>query len=269
MAIVLNKETSSKRIADTLTIAGIKIHNVTSEQAISTIIGWVENGNTPRYVVTPNVDHIVKLQHDEEFRTIYQNADLVLADGMPLIWAAKFLGSSLCERVTGSDLFMKLCAVAAKRKYRLYFLGGNPGDAVKAKEVLIQRNPGLTVEGCYCPPFGFEKDENENNKIVELIKTAKPDVLFVGLGAPKQEKWIYKHYRKIEVPVTIGVGVSFSFAAGTIKRAPVWMQKAGLEWSWRLMMEPRRLWRRYLIGNSLFVYWLIKEKFHSQREDQK
>jgi len=260
MAIVLNKETSSRRIAETVTIAGIKIHNVTSEQAISTIMGWIENGNTPRYAVTPNVDHIVKLKRDKEFQTIYQNADLVLADGMPLIWAAKFLGSPLCERVTGSDLFMKLCAVAAERKYKLYFLGGNPGDAEKAKEVLIQRNPGLIVEGCYCPPFGFEKDENENKKIVELIKIAKPDLLFVGLGAPKQEKWIYKNYQKTEVPVTIGIGVSFAFAAGTIKRAPVWMQKTGLEWSWRLMMEPKRLWKRYLVDDMKFFWLVLKHK---------
>jgi N-acetylglucosaminyldiphosphoundecaprenol N-acetyl-beta-D-mannosaminyltransferase len=260
MAIMLNKKTSSKRIAETVTIAGIKIHNVTSYQAISTIMGWIENGNTPRYVVTPNVDHIVKLQHDKEFQTIYQNADLVLADGMPLIWAAKFLGNPLCERVAGSDLFIKLCTVAAKSKYRLYFLGGNPGDAEKAKEALIQRNPGLTVEGCYCPPFGFEKDENENKKIVELIKTAKPDLLFVALGAPKQEKWIYEHYQEIRVPVTIGIGVGFSFAAGTIKRAPVWMQKAGLEWFWRLMMEPRRLWKRYLIDDMKFFRLVLKRK---------
>jgi exopolysaccharide biosynthesis WecB/TagA/CpsF family protein len=248
-------------MAKTVTIIRTKIDNITSDEAISTIIEWIESCDTPRYVVTPNVDHIVRLQHDNEFKKIYQDADLVLADGMPLVWAAKFLGTPLCEKVSGSDLFIKLCGIAARRKFRLFFLGGNPGDAVKAKEILVRQNPGLVVEGVYCPPFGFETDEQERKKIVELIKAANPDILFVGLGAPKQEKWIYEHYQKIRVPVTMGIGISFSFAAGTIKRAPVWMQKAGLEWFWRLMMEPRRLWKRYLIDDMKFFRLVLKHKF--------
>ena len=254
------KQNGIHQMAETVTITGTKIDNITSDEAISTIIEWIENCDTPRYVLTPNVDHIVRLQHDNEFKKIYENADLVLADGMPLVWAAKFLGTPLYEKVSGSDLFIKLCETAARRKFRLFFLGGNPGDAEKAKEILVRQNPGLVVEGYYCPPFGFETDEQERKKIVELIKAANPDILFVGLGAPKQEKWIYEHYQKIRVPVTMGIGISFSFAAGTIKRAPVWIQKAGLEWFWRMMMEPKRLWKRYLIDDMKFFGSVLKRK---------
>ncbi len=257
---MLKKQIDSKQKAKIVTIAGVSINNVASDEAISTIVGWIENHTAPRYVVTPNVDHIMRLQHDNEFKEIYQNADLVVADGMPLIWVSKYFGSALCERVTGSDLFPKLCVIAAERKYKLFFLGGDPGVAEKAKEVLVKQNQGLIVVGCYCPPFGFEKDENENKKIVEIIKMAKPDLLFVGLGAPKQEKWIFKHYKSMHVPVTIGIGISFSFAAGIVKRAPVWMQNAGLEWLWRLIMEPRRLWKRYLIDDMKFFWLVLKHK---------
>ena len=254
------KETGSEIMAETVTIAGTKIDNMTSDEAISTITKWMNDHDNPRYVVTSNVDHIVKLQNDSEFKKIYQDADLVLADGMPLVWAAKFLGTFLYERVCGSDLFIKLCEISARKKFRVFFLGGSPGDAKRAKEELTCRNPGLLVEGVYCPPFGFEKDKQENKKIVELIKAANADILFVGLGAPKQEKWIYEHYNEIKVPVSIGVGISFSFAAGTIKRAPVWMQKSGLEWLWRLMMEPRRLWKRYLVNDMMFFWLVLKQK---------
>jgi N-acetylglucosaminyldiphosphoundecaprenol N-acetyl-beta-D-mannosaminyltransferase len=244
----------------TVTIAGTRIDNTTLDETLSTIAEWIESRDTPRYVVTPNVDHIVKLQCDNEFRDVYRDADMVLADGMPLVWAARFFGTPLRGKISGSDLFMEICRVAASRKFRLFFLGGNPGDAERAKENLTRQNPGLLVVGCYCPPFGFETDELEKRKIVEAIKSADPDVLFVGLGAPKQEKWIYQFYQQVGVPVTIGVGVSFSFAAGTIKRAPIWMQKRGLEWFWRLMIEPRRLWRRYLVDDMKFFWLILRQK---------
>ncbi len=245
----------------TVTIAGTRIDNTTLEETLSTVAGWIESRDTPRYIVTPNVDHIVKLQCDNEFRDVYRDADMVLADGMPLLWAARFFGTPLRGKISGSDLFIEICKVAASRKFRLFFLGGNPGDAEKAKENLTRQNPGLLVVGCYCPPFGFERDQREKEKIIDVIKSAAPDVLFVGLGAPKQEKWIYEFYQQVAVPVTIGVGVSFSFAAGTVKRAPVWMQKRGLEWFWRLMMEPRRLWRRYLVEDMKFFWLVLRQRF--------
>jgi N-acetylglucosaminyldiphosphoundecaprenol N-acetyl-beta-D-mannosaminyltransferase len=202
----------------------------------------------------------MKLQNDAEFRQIYDNASLVLADGMPLIWASKFLGTSLKEKISGSDLFPKLCKVAAEKGYRLFFMGGRPGAALKAAEVLRDRYPDIQIVGTYSPPFGFENDREENDKIVRAIKNAKPDILFVGLGAPKQEKWIYKYRNDYQVPMSIGVGVSFEFVSGMVKRAPLWMQRVGLEWFWRLMMEPKRLWKRYLVDDPVFFWLVLKQK---------
>jgi exopolysaccharide biosynthesis WecB/TagA/CpsF family protein len=210
--------------------------------------------------VTPNVDHIIKLQKDEEFQQIYRDASLVLADGMPLLWAAKFLGTPLKEKISGSDLFPKLCTVAAEKGYKVFFLGGRQGAAQKAAEALKMKHNALQVVRCYSPAFGFENSENENKKIVGMIKEARPDILFVGLGAPKQEKWIYKYRNQYQVPVSIGIGVSFEFVAGMVKRAPFCMQKIGLEWFWRLMMEPKRLWKRYLVDDLKFFGLVFKQK---------
>ena len=188
--------------------------------------------------------------------SVYSKASLVVPDGIPLLWAAKFLGMPLKGRVNGTDLFEKLCEAAAANKYTLFFLGGRPGAAIGAAEILKQRHPGLQVAGAYSPPFGFENDEAENRKIIEMIKNSKPDILFVGLGAPKQEKWICAHKEEYRAPVSIGIGVSFELVSGMVKRAPLWMQRSGLEWFWRLMMEPKRLWRRYIVEVMRF-FWLL------------
>ena len=245
-------------------LCGITISNLVISDVEDKIDGLISRRNSPALIVTPNIDHIIKLQEDAEFREVYKHADLVLADGMPLLWAASFLGKPLKEKISGSDLFPKLCEVAAQKRWRLFFLGGREGAADKAAEVLTRRYPGLNVAGTYCPSFGFEKDDAENKKIVGLIRAVKPDILFVGLGAPKQEKWIYRHKDQYQVPVSIGIGVSFEFVAGMVKRAPVWMQKAGLEWFWRLMMEPGRLWKRYLIDDMYFFLLIVKQIFSAK-----
>lgn len=211
------------------------------------------------YIVTPNAAHIVLLQKDKEFKKIYRGASLVIPDGMSLLLGAKVLGRPLKERVSGSNLLPALCKVAAEKRYRLFFLGAGPGVVAKAAEILTQRNPELQIVGTYSPPFGFENDEEENKKIGQMIKEAKLDVLFVGLGAPKQEKWIWTYKDELGVPVFIAVGATFDFIAGTVKRAPKWMQKSGLEWFFRVCQEPRRLWKRYLIGNTIFLYLVLKE----------
>jgi N-acetylglucosaminyldiphosphoundecaprenol N-acetyl-beta-D-mannosaminyltransferase len=242
-------------------IANVMINNVSMVEALTIIEDMIENMSAAS-IVTPNVDHIVKLQKDEEFRSAYHDAALVLADGVPLLWAARFLGTPLKEKISGSDLFPKVCGVAAEKGYRLFFCGGREGAADTAKAVLETKYPGLKVVGTYCPPFGFEADEKENSKIIQLIKDVKPDILFVGLGAPKQEKWINKYEKQYQVPVSIGIGVSFEFVAGMVKRAPLWMQKIGLEWFWRIMMEPGRLWRRYLVDDMEFFGLVLKQKYN-------
>ena len=240
-------------------IAGVEIDNITMDQTLSFLEELIQKRKVS-YIVTPNVDHIIKLQRDLEFRKVYREAACVLPDGMPILWAGKFLGTPLKEKISGSDLVPRLCEIAAQKGYRLFFLGGRPGAADKAKERLSKRLPSLNVAGVYSPPFGFEKNDEENEKIAKMIKENAPDILLVGLGAPKQEKWIYQHYKKLEIPISMGVGVTFEFVAGMVKRAPYWMQTSGLEWFWRLMMEPRRLWKRYLVEDMQFFRLIVAQK---------
>ena len=247
-----------------VTICGVRIDNVTMEGTLDAIECLIKS-RQPAYVVTPNADHMVKLQKDEEFRRIYEGASLVLADGMPILWAGLFLGTPLAEKVSGSDLVPKLCRRAAEKNFTLFFLGGREGAAARAKEVLEKKYPGLCVVGTYSPPVGFEKDAAESRKIEEMIRAAAPDVLLVGLGAPKQEKWISKNHQALAVPVSVGVGVTFEFIAGMVKRAPRWMQATGLEWSWRLLMEPKRLWKRYLVDDTAFFWFVFRQKLSRRK----
>jgi len=240
-------------------ICGVRIHNLTMNETLARIGRMVARGK-PSYVFTPNVDHIVQLQRDTAFRAAYAEAALVVPDGFPLLWAANFLGTPLKERVSGSDLVPSECAVAAERGYRLFFLGGRPGSAETAKKRLERIHPGIRIAGVYCPPYGFEKDAAENARIVEIVRNASPDILFVGLGSPKQELWIHRHYRQLEVPVSIGVGATFEFLAGVVRRAPAAMQHAGLEWLWRLGCEPRRLWKRYLVDDMQFFGLVLRQR---------
>jgi exopolysaccharide biosynthesis WecB/TagA/CpsF family protein len=241
-------------------ICNIEIDNIQMVDVFKASERFLTDGNN-HYIVTPNVDHIVKLQTDVEFRAIYKNADLVLADGMPLIWASIFLGAPLKEKISGSDLFPELCAWCARKGYRPFFLGGRPGAAQRSAEILKAEIPDLEVAGCYAPPYGFHKIPRQNDRTINIIRRAEPDILFVGLGTPKQEKWMVSQIKELNVPLSIGIGASFDFKAGMVKRAPLWMQKNGLEWFWRLLMEPGRMWRRYLVDDMNFFSLVLKQKF--------
>ncbi len=243
----------------TIDLLGIRIHNISLEEAVNHIVELSKN-KVFSYTVTPNVDHLVKLQRDASFRRIYQETDLAVADGVPLLWAARFLGTPLKGRVNGTDLFEQMVARAAETGESVFLLGGEESSAEKAAARLRERHPDLQIAGWYCPPFGFERDPEENNKILQLIRDARPTYLFVGLGAPKQENWIAEHGAATGARHAIGIGVSFSFVAGTIRRSPQWMQRSGLEWLWRLGAEPKRLWRRYLIDDPRFFWLIIKQK---------
>jgi len=246
-------------ISRRVNVCNIQIDNVTIQEAIEYIDGLAQD-RRPSFVVTPNVDHIVRYNKDIEFAEIYKKAHLVVADGMPLIWGAKFLGTPLKAKVSGSDLFPEACQLFEKNTRKIFFLGGRPKAAEGAKLKLLGKFPKLRIVGCYCPPIGFEKDAVELKKISQMIMDAGPDILFVGLGSPKQEKWIYDNYLSLNVPVSIGIGVTFEFIAGMVQRAPVWMQKVGFEWFWRLMMEPGRLWKRYLIDDLSFFRLILIQK---------
>lgn len=241
-------------------LCGVGVDTYSFDEVVERITDHVSSSQKPEYVVTPNAQHIVVLQKDNHFRKIYQDAFLSVPDGVPLLWAAKFLGKSLNGRVNGTDLFERLCEVAAEKKLRIFLLGGRPGAAERASQILTNRHPGLTVSGFYCPPYGFESDPNELAKIEDALRLTKPDILFVGLGAPKQEYWIYENYEKLNIPISLGIGVSFELVSGMVQRAPVWMQNTGLEWLFRLFAEPQRLWKRYLVGNTVFLWLVLKQK---------
>jgi exopolysaccharide biosynthesis WecB/TagA/CpsF family protein len=240
----------SPRYPEKVQIGHACIDNVTMSGAIMAIEMLIRR-RKPAIVVTPNVDHVVRLDRDPVFRSIYENAQLVLADGMPLLWAARLLKTPLRE-VSGSDLFPQFCRVAGEKGYRLFFLGGRPGAAEAAAAKFRRLFPRLEI-ATDCPPFGFEHDPEENGRVIRKVREFRPDVLFVGLGAPKQELWMHRHSDECQVPVSAGVGGSFEFESGLIRRAPRALQRIGLEWFWRLLAEPRRMYRRYLIEDPRFL----------------
>ncbi|MDJ0616373.1 MAG: WecB/TagA/CpsF family glycosyltransferase [Calothrix sp. MO_192.B10] len=242
-------------------ICNIQVDGYSFDEVVDLIADRAVSRNAPQYVVTPNAQHIVTLQRDAHFREIYRNAFLAVPDGVPLLWAAKLFNTPLSGRVNGTDLFEQLCKISAERGLKVFLLGGRPRAADKVMQVLKARHPSLNIVGTYCPPYGFESDSIELQKMNSAIVAAAPDILFVGLGAPKQEYWIYENYLKLGVPVSIGIGVSFELVAGMVKRAPRIMQKNGLEWFFRLIVEPKRLWERYLIGNTTFIWLVIRQKF--------
>lgn len=213
------------------------------------------------YILTCNVDHVIKLRKDDEFRQVYSDAGAVVADGMPIIWASKLLRKSLKEKVSGSDLFHKLGEAFQERNYKIFLLGAAHGVLEKAVHNLQQSFPRINIVGRYSPSYGFEKNEEENRRIVGMLIESQPDIVFVGVGAPKQEKWIYQYYETYRAPISIGVGATFDFLSGSVKRAPDFMQKTGFEWFWRLAQEPRRLWKRYLIDDMKFLFLLCREMF--------
>lgn len=241
-------------------ICGTGVDRYSFDEVVEIIIQHALTSSNPEYVVTPNAHHILMLQKDRDFQKIYHGAFLSVPDGVPLLWAARFLGTPLRGRVNGTDLFERLCAVASEMDLKVFLLGGRPGAAEKAKDTLKSRYPGLKIVGTYCPPYGFESDAEELARINSRIQAAAPHILFVGLGAPKQEKWIYANYQTSGVPISVGIGVSFELVSDMVRRAPVVMQKMGLEWLFRLLVEPRRLWQRYIIGNPLFIWLVLKQR---------
>ena len=224
-------------------IYGVPFHNVTPEEAIDWIIARARAGH-PAQVVTANLDVITQAWSDPELHQILLNADLVLADGFPVVKLSPFFGPRLKARVTGSDLTPLLAERVASEGLRLYGLGSAAGVAEKSMQILKKRHPALNVVGSYSPPF-LPLKEMDHAEILQRLETARPDILLVGLGVPKQEKFIHMHLRKWSVPVAIGVGASLDFIAGEQCRAPRWVQHLNLEWFWRLCCDPRRLFRRY------------------------
>jgi N-acetylglucosaminyldiphosphoundecaprenol N-acetyl-beta-D-mannosaminyltransferase len=216
-------------------------------------------------VITPNLDQLRLYRRHPELRAMYEDAGLVLADGMPLVWASRIAKTPLPERVAGSTLLLTLSEAAAENGLSIFLLGGNAGAAELAGKELVRRFPALQMAGTYFPPFGFEKNDAEVQKIRQAIGAAKPRIVFVGIGFPKQEHLITDLRAAFPEVWFLGIGISFSFVAGQVRRAPLWMQKCGLEWLHRLYQEPGRLFSRYILHDLPFsvrlMAWAIGKRF--------
>lgn len=243
-----------------------KVHALTLEQACVVIFRWINrSGESCRFVVTPNVDHILQLQSNEELRAAYRAASMVVADGWPIVMTSRFLRSPLPERVAGSDLVPALMSRwSGQRALRVFLLGAAPGVAETAAASISARYGEVNICGTYSPPLGFEQSEVENEQTIRNVNACTPDVLVVGLGAPKQEIWLHRFACRLNTKVAIAAGGTIDFFAGVQRRAPVWMQRCGMEWFHRLIMDPRRLGKRYLRNAMLFPK-LIAEEYAKNR----
>jgi N-acetylglucosaminyldiphosphoundecaprenol N-acetyl-beta-D-mannosaminyltransferase len=237
-------------------LRGIRIHAVTEAQSVRYVLDSLADGRGG-WVVTPNLDHLRRLSTDRKLRALYSHATLVVPDGMPLIWAARLQGTPLPERVAGSSLITSLSDGAAREGRSIFLLGGDPGTADGAAKVLRGNFPGITIAGTHCPPLGFEQDQNRLNEVIDLLQKARPDIVYVALGSPKQEWLIGQLKGYLPRAWWLGIGISFSFVSGHVRRAPHWMQRAGLEWVHRLCQEPRRLAKRYLVQGLPFAGSLL------------
>ncbi len=236
-------------------ILGVNVSTTNLEQAVSSIFVWIEN-KTETFICVTNVHVIMECKRDQKLKHILNHAGMVTPDGMPLVWLCRLHGYKNTQRVYGPDLLLAACERSLSTGWQHYFYGGAPGVAEKLIENLKQRFPALQIAGCDPPPFRPLTLE-EDQAAVEKINSSRADIVWVGLGAPKQEFWMAEHLGKINAPVMVGVGAAFDFHAGLKKQAPRWMQRSGLEWLFRLATEPRRLWKRYLINNPLFVLLVL------------
>ncbi len=237
------------------------VNNVDMDETVDMIEGFIAH-KKKAYVVPVNVDVIMKIEQDRQLKKVVDDADLTLVDGKPLIWISNLYKKPIKAKVSGSDLIPSLCKLSMQKGYSLFIIGGKEGVAEKAKINLEKRLPGIRINGTYAPPLGFEEDPDEIKKINDMISESHPDLLIACFGCPKQEKWIYENHQKYNAYVSICAGATVDFLAGDIKRAPSWMSMYGLEWLYRFLQEPKRLFRRYFIDDIkiLRLIWKYKNK---------
>jgi N-acetylglucosaminyldiphosphoundecaprenol N-acetyl-beta-D-mannosaminyltransferase len=245
-------------------VGKVPVDCISMEAAVLLLVKAVLHGGQhgALTVVASNAWVVTLAERNAAFREAMRSADLVVPDGMSVVLASRWLGGRLPERVTGGDLMERLCAAGAAHGFRIFLLGGPPGAAVMAGANLTRRYPGLQLCGTWCPPPGFESDPDELERMRRTIREASPDILFVGLGAPRQEIWMQENRALLHAGVIVAVGAALERQAGLRRRAPRWMQRLALEWLFRLILEPRRLWRRYLLGNPRFLAIVLRQRFH-------
>lgn len=239
------------------TFMSIHVNNLSLQEAADAIERFIVEKHKA-YVVEVNTDVMVKIEEYPYLKQITNEADLVLIDGQPLVWIAKLYKRPIKEKVSGSDLSLELCQRAADKGHTLFILGGKDGIAEQAKARMEAAYPGLQIIGTYAPPFGFEKDEHELSRIREMISALQPNIVLTCFGCPKQEKWIYENFRAIDAGVFLCAGATVDFLAGNVKRAPAWISHIGLEWFYRFLKEPKRLFKRYFVDDMKVFGLLIK-----------
>lgn len=233
---------------------GCRIDNLSMEETLQAIEGFINSGKPHQHVVV-NVDKLVKASRDADLRRIINGCALVNADGMPVVWASRLLGKPLKERVAGVDLFEALMQRSAAKAWRVFLLGAREEVVLGVKQAYERKFPGFTIAGYR---NGYWTQEEEAG-VVEQIKAARADILFVAISSPKKEQFLGRYQAEMKIPFAMGVGGTFDVAVGKVKRAPVWMQKSGLEWFYRFLQEPRRMFKRYFVDDMAFFWLLMKE----------
>jgi len=239
-------------------VLGVGISSINMESALATIDRWVDR-RSKHYVCVTGVHGVIESQSDPQLKAIHNAAGMVTPDGMPMVWLNRLAGNKHVQRVYGPDLMLAVCAASAAKRIsgaRHFFYGGGEGVADLLAAKLREKFPDLQIAGTYFPPFRKMTAE-EDRQLVEMIDRSQADIVWVGLSTPKQERWMSAHIGRLAAPVMIGVGAAFDFHAGLKSQAPRWMQRAGMEWFFRLVTEPRRLWKRYLRNNPLFVWYVL------------
>ncbi|MGA2721457.1 MAG: WecB/TagA/CpsF family glycosyltransferase [Bryobacteraceae bacterium] len=245
-------------------VLGVRVHAVQIPDVIELVERCIAARSACRFIAFTGMHGITETQYDPSFKQILNSADLVVPDGMPLVWLGRWHGCAMRRRVYGPELMETFCRQTGPL-YRHYFYGGGPGVADCLAEILKQRY-GVRSVGTYSPPFRLLTEE-EKVEVDRRIRAAAPDVVWVGLSTPKQERWMHEHRPRLSVPLMAGVGAAFDFIAGTAEQAPAWVQESGLEWFFRLTHEPRRLWRRYLVNGSRFVWNVSLELLRLRKFD--
>lgn len=243
-------------------VLGIKISLFDLDETILFFTNTILSNSKIRICVLP-VNCILWGRKDKRLNEIYNGSDINLADGVPVVWASKLLGNPIHGRVTGLDLLPMFAKVAAEKGFTFFFLGAKKGVAEKLREVMAIKHPSLKIIGHYSPPFTVRFSGEENRKMINMINKAKPNVLWVSLTAPKQDIWIYENFDKLNVNIAIGVGGAFEVTGGLITRSPRWMQKCGLEWFYRFLQEPKRLYKRYFFEAPMFIPLILMQKFRN------
>jgi len=238
-------------------VLGVKIAILNLKKACLLIEDVIQK-NQKVYICVAPVATVVDCQGNKEYKEVINQAYFITPDGMPLVWIGKSKGFNDIERTYGPDLMLAVCDFGLQKGYRHYFFGGSPETNDRLEISLKGRFPEMNIVGRYSPPFR-ELTEAEDEQIIDSINRVRPDILWVGLGSPKQDFWMSKYRRRLNVSVLVGVGAAFDFISGVKRQAPRWMRQTGMEWFFRLCCEPRRLARRYFIGNSKFIYFLMRD----------